>query len=305
MKWLYLIVLTSLTGSPLFAQLTYETLMVDYDSAIEYKNLKIIPIRHKSKAADLPGIISFSKAIQTGMITLSERGTASTENVHWLRIKNKSTKPVFISSGEVVLGGRQDRMVTKDTLLFPNGSDQYIPVMCVEEGRWSDKEKKFTYNNYANLRLRKVLDQTRNQVRIWREIMKQLDSSKINSPTLAYAAKNLDKKHSIQKEEYFSFFTHKFKNTDSSVVGIVCISGDSIIGTDIFAGPNLFYNELDALLYGYIDEAITLGHPTVSDEEVRKYLDKFLIDEKSQEEYLKKNGKLYRYKGRVIHLTAY
>ncbi|HMF73835.1 MAG TPA: DUF6569 family protein, partial [Flavitalea sp.] len=170
------------------AQLTYNQLTIDYDSAVEYKNLRVVPVRKKMPGSHGKPFLSFGRAFQTGQITLSERGTASTENVHWLRIVNNSGEPVFVASGEVVLGGRQDRMVTKDTIIESMRGDQYIPVMCVEEDRWSEKEKKFRYASFANPKLRKVLDQTKNQVLVWKEIYAQLDSSNIVSPTLAYAA---------------------------------------------------------------------------------------------------------------------
>lgn len=138
-----LIALFLLISQVVPAQLTYQTLQVDYDSAKTFKNLKIIPIRFKGPGDGKlrPEVISLGKAIQQGLVVVSERGTASTENVHWLRINNNSNKAVFIGSGEVILGGRQDRMVSKDTVLMPSGSDQYIPVMCVEEGRWSEDRK--------------------------------------------------------------------------------------------------------------------------------------------------------------------
>ncbi|MGZ5189673.1 MAG: ARPP-1 family domain-containing protein [Flavisolibacter sp.] len=289
------------------SQITYETVFVDYDSAWQFKNLKIIPIRAKGRGM-LGGaeIISLHQGLKTGMITISERGTASTENVHWLRLTNKTNNPVFVGSGEILIGGRQDRMVTKDTLLLPAGKDQYIPVMCVEEGRWSQKEKRFVYGNYANPRLRKVLDQSKNQVRIWKEISNQLDSNKITSSTLAYAAPHPDKKMVLYKEEYFGYFSEKFQKADSTIVGVVCISDMKVIGSDIFAGTNLFYNALDPLLHGYIEEAIRFGKiPAVPDSLVKKYMDQFMINEKSQEQYLKKNGKIYKYGGRVFHVTAY
>jgi hypothetical protein len=156
------------------AQLTYETLYVDYDSAWQYKNLKLIPIRPKQGSGNqMPGVISLSQALQQGLATITERGTASTENVHFLRINNRSDKSLLISSGELIAGGRQDRIVAKDTILAPSGKDQYIPVMCVEELRWSEKEKKFVYGNFANPFLRKVLDENKNQVLIWKEISNQ------------------------------------------------------------------------------------------------------------------------------------
>jgi ARG and Rhodanese-Phosphatase-superfamily-associated Protein domain len=291
------------------AQITNKTVYVDYDSAWSFKNLKVIPIRGQGPGG--PGksnteIISLQQGLKTGVITLSERGTASTENVHWVRLNNKSNKPVFVGSGEILIGGRQDRMITRDTILIPAGKDQYVAVMCVEEGRWSDKEKKFLYGNYANPRLRKVLDQSKNQVRIWREISNQLDSNKINSFTMAYVAPHADKKLALQREEYFNFLQDKFRKADSTIVGFVCISGNKVIGSDIFSASNLFYNSLDAMLQGYIEEAIYFGKPpSVNDKHVKDYMDQFLVDEKTQEEYLKKNGKIFKYNDRVIHLTAY
>ena len=67
----------------------------------------------------------------------------------------------------------------------PNGRDQYVSAMCVEEFRWSEKERKFTYENFANPALRKVLDERKNQVLIWREIAKQLDENNIANKSQA------------------------------------------------------------------------------------------------------------------------
>jgi hypothetical protein len=291
------------------AQLTYERLYVDYDSAWTYKNLKIIPIRFKGfggSARVYPNVISLSQALEGGFVKVSERGTASTENVHWLRINNTSDKSVYIGSGEVILGGRQDRMVSKDTILAPSGADQYIPVMCVEEGRWSDKQKKFFYNNYANPTLRKVLDHSKNQVLIWKEILSQLKYAGAQAPTLAYAAHRANKKFTAEQEAYYQYFSEKFKNADSTITGIVCMSGDKVIGCDVFAANNLFYGELLPLLHGYIEEAVMFGQPPViKDKQVKEYLDNILTDEQRQEAWLKRNGKIFKYRDKVIHITGY
>lgn len=288
------------------AQLTYNELSVQYDSAIEYKHLKIIPIVRKGPGNPSPKFLTLSKGIQTGLVKVSERGSASTENVHWLRINNESDIPLYIASGEVIMGGRQDRMVTKDTILIPTGKDQYVSVMCVEEDRWSDKEKKFNYFNFANVRLRKVVDQSRNQVSIWREIYSQLDSNGVKSPTLAYAGQRLDKKALLLAEEYRRFFANTIKRKDSTWVGFVGVTGDRIIGCDIFDANGVFYDQFEALIDGYAEEAIYRGAAvSISNEKVKKYLDKILTDEKSQEAYLKRNGKIYKYDGRVFHITGF
>lgn len=303
--WLFILLFGCLANAG--AQLTYQELVVEYDSAIEYRHLKIIPIRGKSQGNDVaPSFLSLGRAIREGKVVVSERGTASTENVHWLRINNRSNIPLFIASGEVVLGGRQDRMVTHDTVLIPTGADQYVSVMCVEEDRWSDKEKKFSYFNYANPRLRKVVDQSHNQVLIWKEIFAQLDSNKVKSPTLAYAGTRTDKKWMAMQEEYMNAFRQRIRRTDSTWVGFICVSGNRILGTDFFASSDLFYDQLEALLGGYVEEAIVNGSPvSISDDRVKKYMDQLLMDERSQAEYAKKNGKIFRHQGKVIHVTGY
>jgi hypothetical protein len=289
------------------AQITYETVYVDYDSAWQYKNLKIIPVRAKKGANNpMPGIVSLSQALKLGLATISERGTASTENVHYLRIDNHSDKSVYISSGEVIAGGRQDRMIAKDTILVPTGKDQYVPVMCVEEGRWSDKEKKFIYSNFANPHLRRVLDQNKNQVLLWKEINNQLDAGGIKSKTLAYLSRNIDKKMSMINDEYYNFFHEKFKNTDSSVVGFVAVSGNRVIGSDIFASTDLFYSQLEPLLKGYTDDAVLFGAPiNFPDKSLHEYMDQLLKDEKSQEDFVKQNGKIFRQGKMVVHVNTF
>jgi hypothetical protein len=290
-----------------YAQITYQTVYVDYDSAWQYKNLKLIPIRAKKGFGNqLPGIVSLSEAIRKGLATVSERGTASTENVHFLRIDNHSDKSIFISSGEVFAGGRQDRMVAKDTILAPSGKDQYVSVMCVEEERWSDKEKKFIYSNFANPHLRKVLDQNKNQVLIWKEINNQLNAGNIKSKTLAYLSRNFDKKMSTINDAYYNFFYDKLKHTDSSVVGFVCVSGDKVIGSDIFCSKDLFYSQLEPLLKGYTDDVVMFGSPiTMPDKLLREYMDKLLKDEKTQEDFVKYNGKIFRQEGKVVHINTF
>ncbi len=304
---MFLFILFSLLFSGVSAQLIYETVWVDYDSAWEYKSLKLIPIRPKDPGGKPgPGIISLNKALEQGIATISERGSASTENVHWLRINNKSDQSLFVASGQTFVGGRQDRMVTKDTILVPTGKDQYIQVMCIEEGRWSEKEKKLLFSNYANMKLRHVLDKSKNQVLVWKEIFAQLDSADFNSPTFAYNALKQNKNYLQQESEYLEYFKEKFKHSDSSIIGFVCASGNKVIGTDIFAYKAMFYDELEPLLYGYINEVLMHGSLSMlTKAEIKEFMDKILTNETMQDEYCKKNGKIFRVKNEVIHVTAY
>ena len=291
------------------AQITYESVYVDYDSAWQFKNLKIIPIRRKNLGGMPKGmedVVTLNQALNKGWVTVTERGTTSFENVHWLRFNTHSNKSVYISGGEIVAGGRQDRMIVRDTILHPSEKDQYVPVMCVEEGRWSEKEKKFGYGNYANTDLRKVLDSTHNQVLIWREVDRQLQAGGFKNNSLSYLSRYQDKKYIAASDEYYRFFRDKLARTDSNVVGFVAISGDKVIGSDVYNSTDLFYNQADPLLHGYIDEAMTSGAPvTLKDPPVHRYMDKLLKDEASQEVFVKDKGVIFREAGVVVHVNTF
>ena len=115
-----------------------------------------------------------------------------------------------------------------------------------------------------------------------------------------------DKKWMALHDEYMNAFLSKLKKTDSTWVGFVCVSGDRILGTDIFASSSMFYEQAESLLHGFVEDALTTGGPVhVTDEQVKKYMDQLLMNESVQAEYVKKNGKQFRYQGKVIHLTGY
>jgi hypothetical protein len=310
MRYLLLILLCSTFYFKGQGQLTYQNLFVDYDSAWQYKNLKIVPIRWKGSGNwtyPLNGnLISLGEAVNKGLARISERGTASIENVHWLIIENLAKKNIFIASGDIISGGRQDRMISRDTVMGANTARMQVPVMCVEEGRWSEKEKKFTYQEMANLHVRKVLDRSKNQVTLWREIYDQLDKDKVKNNTLAYVSRKQDKKYVAEEQEYWKYFEQKFKESDSTIIGVVCISGKNVIGCDVFASTSLFYTELPSVMFGYIHEGIVLGAPVnIPNSKIKTYMDKLLSDEVSQEQFIKDYGKAYRYNGKIIHITTY
>ena len=84
------------------------------------------------------------------------------------------------------------------------------------------------------------------------------------------------------------------------------MSGNRILGAEIFDSPGLFYDQLMPLLQGFIEEAIIKGSPSqVTDERVKKWLEPLLRDEASQEQHLKTHGKRFKYEGRTIHITAF
>ena len=68
----------------------------------------------------------------------------------------------------------------------------------------------------------------------------------------------------------------------------------------------MFYDELEPLLYGYINEAVMRGSAADAwKEEIKVFMDKILTNETLQDEYCRKNGKIFRVNNKVMHVTAY
>ncbi|HXE86768.1 MAG TPA: DUF6569 family protein, partial [Hyphomicrobiaceae bacterium] len=62
---------------------------------------------------------------------------AETGQVNELKIENTGAEEVFIQAGDMVKGGRQDRVLTVSLLLPPRSGMIPIASFCVEPGRWS------------------------------------------------------------------------------------------------------------------------------------------------------------------------
>jgi hypothetical protein len=57
--------------------------------------------------------------------------------VNKLSITNRSGKLLVLIAGEILSGGKQDRIVGSDRIVKPDNSPMPLDVFCVEHGRWS------------------------------------------------------------------------------------------------------------------------------------------------------------------------
>ena len=69
-----------------------------------------------------------------------------TSNVNQLEIENPGNEQVFVQSGDIVKGGKQDRTLMVSLLLPPKSGAIPIASFCVEEGRWTARGREDAKN---------------------------------------------------------------------------------------------------------------------------------------------------------------
>jgi hypothetical protein len=98
-----------------------------------FRNLTLIPV-YDSTARATGAYLTLDEGLKTRRVTVKE--AADGGDVNTLYVSNAGRKPLYVMAGEVVLGGRQDRCMGKDTLIPPGSRHVPVPVFCVEHGRW-------------------------------------------------------------------------------------------------------------------------------------------------------------------------
>ena len=92
-----------------------------------------------------PDLASVDEAVGNGALKITETG-----GVRRLTVQNFGDRPVFLQAGDLLFGGKQDRVVAVSTLVPPRSGPISIDVFCVEKDRWamSLSGKSFTASGY-------------------------------------------------------------------------------------------------------------------------------------------------------------
>lgn len=231
------------------------------------------------------------------------------DEVNRLYIENTSDDTVFIMAGEVVKGGKQDRVIAADMVIPPHSEPIDLSVFCVEHGRWTygeaDAADGFTgHASVANTSVRKAAVTAKDQSEVWKQVAVVTQKNGAASETGTLNA--LEQSETYQKElkAYEARFTG-LPASAPSVIGVVAVTGDRVIGCDMFATPDLFRNAYPDLLKSYISEAISSGASvTISKARVDNYIAEILDESKQRENVLQK-GQLFEEKGRKMHISTF
>ncbi len=290
------------------AQLTYEEVTVGWNDAFGLRHLMAIPIylQNPSTVITTP-YINLAKGMKNGSVKVSERGSMDFENIRWLRVNNNSKQPLLLLGGEVLKGGRQDRMIAMDTVLMPSEKDQYVPVLCLEEGRWSKQEKPFTYEGFANNTLRELVWRKAKQTTVWTAVGNEIDRTGTKTKTKAYTAIRKQKEYQLVIQQYMQYFDQKLQSLASNTSGIIFLSGNKILGVELYGSEQLFQQQREVFLYGYVETAILRGSDIkISRDTLELYMKNMLRDEQWQHYFIQSRlGRAFQHNEQMVYLTGY
>jgi hypothetical protein len=116
---------------------------------IRHGNLTVFPVV-ASKSYPTAEFLTLDEGLRSGEVVVTEAGNVQglirrhpapavhydSAQVNKLVLVNNSKRPLLLLAGEIVTGGKQDRVIGKDRIVPPESEPVDLNVFCVEPGRW-------------------------------------------------------------------------------------------------------------------------------------------------------------------------
>ncbi len=213
---------------------------------------------------------TLSEAMETKEVVVKETGS-----VNQLSIDNNSSYYIFIHSGDIVKGGKQDRTISYDVIIPPNTKNIALESFCVEQGRWQQRSSENVNAFSANTKMLSSRDlklaakHEKNQSRVWSKVAEQ--NTSLNE---TLSAKNGYKVDVTDNESNSSLQlaleSDELKKSKDSIIvklkpliempdaiGFAYAINGEIYGVEIYNNKQLFIDLWDKLLESIVVEAIS------------------------------------------------
>jgi hypothetical protein len=283
---------------------------------VSYKNLTIFPVRG-SDLAGSDAYITLDEGTKTGTVVITEKGTqtamrgivhpnseshsaarqqqvsySSGASVNELALVNRSGKKLLLLAGEVVVGGKQDRIVQEDRVIPPVSVPVALNVFCVEHGRWTPRNTSYSSGDgsasarrapapteaaddapakfsslgaVAHPKLRGAAQDKKEQSAVWDEVRTNNAKLGTSNGTDTYQEVYANKRVAGQVEDYVRALEREV--LQPGVVGVVVARNGKPVWADVFASGRIFASYWPKLLKSYVVDAIgddrTDARPTV------------------------------------------
>src|SRR6202158_4415656 len=119
---------------------------------VTYENISVFPVV-SSYSQDTSPFLTLEEGLATGDVAVRELGSESMvrgrdghpvyipqsgigASVNQLVLINRSKRPLLLLAGELVSGGKQDRVIDRDRIVPGGPPPLPLDVFCVEHGRW-------------------------------------------------------------------------------------------------------------------------------------------------------------------------
>lgn len=200
-----------------------------------------------------PDVMTFDEASKAGLVKVEEVSQSGT--VNRLAVTNRGRKPLLILAGEVVQGGKQDRILGQDTVLAPRERLE-VQAFCVEHGRWTHQGKFENAGEAANAKVR-FEAKSGNQAGVWAEVDKKLASTGAANPTSTLRAATEKGKGSTDEavRELGAALDRLPARDRGRIVGYVAAVAGKVVSVDTFSHPSLAARYRSKLLRSYVLEA--------------------------------------------------
>src|SRR5215467_7552481 len=266
---------------------------------VTYENISVFPVV-ASLGQDTGAFLILEEGLATGEVVVRERGSEEmvrgrdgriiyfpqpAASVNQLVLLNRSRRPLLLLAGELVSGGKQDRVIGKDRIVPAGAPPLPLDVFCVEHGRWTGSSQFAAALTivHPSVRERAAVDQK--QTEVWDAVRRgttlqapaaapeaRMTSRDIagaiagNGRTEAYEKIYQSSAVGISIDDFVAEVQRRFASAISGlkgerVVGVVVAYGGEIAWSDIFASGDLFDHYWHKLLRSYAVEA--LARPTV------------------------------------------
>lgn len=195
-------------------------------------------------------ILTLDDGRARGTLTIVERSQAS---VPELIAENRDKTHVLLLAGEILIGGKQNRVLREDLLLPPWSGPRNISVYCVEQGRWNEGRKDFeSRGSVVQPSVRSHVLGHAAQSRIWSGVASASRELRASSPTGSYQAV-------YDKPEVKAHLESATRSLHGKIapaaVGAAVFAGLSLAGVDCFQSAGLFAREWPKLLRAYALDA--------------------------------------------------